>query len=420
VKQKVQHIKSLFRNHSTVAGNYFFMTASQVVNILINLLLFPYLIRTLGKESYGTYVFIMSNVQLFVLFFASGFSFPAIKKISLNADNQKVKNQTISEIFTAKFLLFSFCAIVLAVCVFFIPFVRANALIYIIIFSMLAIGDMLFPLWYFQGTQKMSFIAFVNVGARLLSIPLIFIFVKSPADLFYFVIIISVLSSLGGVFSYFYLVLKEKIRIKFVPVKQLKLVFKDAIPFYGTSVFEMMKGDGLKFIVGVFWDGMGNVAVYDLAEKIVKMAQISTSSINTVIFPKAIKGLNAEKIKRIFRYETIIGLAVTFLTIAFGYWAVLILGGKEFLDAYPLTIALSFSIYLSLMTGCYVSYVFVPQNHYYFVSKIKLTAMIAFVVIAVVGLIIYKSVMILALAYTLSFLAEIIHSKYLVKKYRLL
>ena len=419
MKQKAQHIKLLFRNNSKVAENYFFMTALQVSVILINLLLYPYLIRTLGKESYGTYVFILSNVQLFVLFFASGFSFPAIKKISLNADNQQVKNQTISEIFTAKFLLFVFCALALVACMFFVPFVRDNLLIYIVMLSMLAIGDMLIPLWYFQGMQKMSFIAFVNLGIRLLSIPMIFIFVKSPDNLFDFVAIMSVLPFLGGVFTYFYLILKEKISIKFVSIKQLKPVFKDAIPFYGTSAFEMMRNEGLKIIVGIFW-GMNNVAVYDLAEKIVKIAQIFTSSINTVIFPKAIKDLNVEKIKRIFRYETIIGLAVTFSVIAFGYWAVLFLGGKELLDAYPLTIILSFTIYFSLIVGCYVSYIFVPQNHYYLISKNKLTAMIAFVVMAVAGLIIYKNIMILALAYTLSYLVEVIQCRYLVKKRRLL
>ena len=419
MKQKIQHIKSLFQNNSKVAENYFFMTSLQVATILINLLLFPYLIRTLGKEAYGTYIFILSNVQLFIFFFASGFSFPALKKISLNTDNLQVKNQTISEIFSAKFILFSLCGVVLVVCAFFVPFVQDNLMIYIIIFSMMAFGDMLFPLWYFQGMQKMSFVTYVNLGVRLCSVPLILIFVKSPDDLLIFTIIMSVLPFLGSVFTFFYLKLKDKISLRFVSLKSLKPVFKDTVPFYWTSAFSQLKNEGVKIFVGIFW-GMGSVAVYDLANKIVSIASVFTNSINTAIFPKIIKDLNAERIKRILRYETLIGLSAVFLVIVFGYWAVLFLGGKEMLGAYPLVIVLSFTVYFSLIIGCYVNCIFVPQNRYYFVSKAKLTAMISFVGLASVGLIIYPNIIVLALVFTLSHLIEVFYCKYVTKKYQLL
>jgi len=390
------------------------MTFLQVAVVLINLLLYPYLIRTLGKESYGTYIFILSNVQLFVLFFASGFSFPAIKKISLNTDNLQIKSQTISEVFTAKFILFSFCAVVLAICIFFVPFVRENKLLYIIILST-SFGDMLFPLWYFQGMQQMKFVTYVNLSGRLLSIPLIFIFVKSPADLFVFTLIMSILPFCGCLFTFFYLTGKEKIRFRFVPLKTLKPVFKDAMPFYWTTAFSQLKNEGVKFITGIFW-GMDNVAIYDLANKIINIAGILTGSINTAIFPKVIKNLSAEKIKRIFRYETIIGLSITALLIAFGYWAVLILGGKDMIGAYYLVVIMSITVFTSLLVGCYVNYIFVPQNRYYFVTKNQLVSLISFAFIAIVGLIFYKNIIILVGALTLSQIAEVFYCRYVIRE----
>ena len=419
MKSKLQHIKSLYSNNSKVAENYLFMTSLQVAVILINLLLYPYLIRTLGKASYGTYIFILANVQLFVLFFASGFSFPAIKKISLNADDLQIKKQTISEVFTAKFILFGFCAVALAVCIFFIPFVRENMLIYTLIFSMSALGDMLFPLWYFQGMQKMSFVTYVNLAWRIASIPLVFIFVKSPDDLLVYVIIASVLPFCGNLFSFFYLRIKEKISIKFVSIETLKLVFKDAIPFYWTSAFSRLKNEGVQFIIGVFW-GMNNVAVYDLANKIISIASIFTNSINTAIFPKAIQHLSPEKIKRIFRYETIIGLSAAALVILFGYWAVLLLGGKEMLPAYPLTIILSFTVYFSLMVGCYVNYIFVPQNRYYFVSKNQMVSFVSFCVFTLTGFTFYVNIITLVAAVALSQFCEMLYCGYLTRKHKLI
>ena len=419
MRDKLQHIKSLWSNNSKVAENYLFMTSLQVAVILINLLLYPYLIRTLGKESYGTYIFILANVQLFVLFFASGFSFPAIKKISLNADKLQIKNQTISEVFTAKFILFGFCAVALAVCIFFVPFVRENMLIYILIFATSALGDTLFPLWYFQGMQKMSFVTYVNLAWRIASIPLIFIFVKSPVDLLVYVIIASVLPFCGNLFSFFYLRMKEKINVKFVAVKTLKPVFKDTVPFYWTSAFSRLKNEGVQFIIGIFW-GMNNVAIYDLAHKIISIAGIFTNSINTAVFPKAIQNLSPKKIKQIFRYETIIGLTVTALIILFGYWAVLLLGGKEMLTAYPLTIILSFTIYFSLMVGCYVNYIFVPQNHYYFVSKNQLVSFVSFCVFTLIGFAFYVNIITLVVAITLSQFFEMLYCNYLTRKHKLM
>jgi len=277
---------------------------------------------------------------------------------------------------------------------------------------------MLFPLWYFQGMQKMSFVTYVNLGWRLLSIPLIFIFVKSSADLLVFTIIMSVLPFLGYLFSFFYLKIKEKIHVKFVSIKTLKPVFKDAMPFYWTTAFSQLKSEGIKFFIGIFW-GMNNVAVYDLANKIISIAYVFTGSINTAIFPKVVKDLSTEKIKRILRYETAIGLTFTVLIAVLSYWAVLILGGKDMLAAYPLTIILSFTIYFSLMVGCYVSYIFVPQNRYYFVSKNQLVSFVSFCVFALIGFAFYVNIITLVVAITLSQIFEMLYCKYLIKKHNL-
>lgn len=409
-------LKRLFQ--SKVAENYFFMTFLQGANLLIGLLLYPYLIRVLGKESYGTYIFIFSNIQFFFIFVSFGFSFPALKKISLNPNDNQIKSQTVSEVFTAKSIFFVFCAIALTVLIFAVPFVQKNAIFYIIIFITL-LTDILFPSWYFQGTQKMKFVTYVNLTLRILTIPLIFIFIKSPDDLLKYTLIVSLLPVLGGIFTFFYLQTKEKIQIRFVSVKNLKPLFADALPFFWTSAFGTIKTETITFIVGTFFN-MESVALYDLANKIVSIPRLITNSINSALFPKVLQNYSSENVKKIIRYETIIGLSISVLVAVLGYWAVLILGGKTMLAAYPLAVILSFTIYTWLIVGCYIDFLFVPQNKYYFVTKNQFAALISFLIFAAMALLISKNIVLLVSAYVLSHVVEIIYCRYLIKKHRLL
>ena len=418
MKDKVQHIKSLFSNNRKVAENYFFMTFLQGSSLLIGLLLFPYLIRTFGKETYGTYVFIHSNIQFFLIFISFGFNMPALKKISLHPTDKQVKSQTVSEVFTAKIYLLTLCAVVLLLLIFFVPFVRANAVFYLVIFTTLFI-DILFPSWYFQGIQKMKFVTYVNLSVRILTIPLIFIFVKSPDDLLKFTLIVTLLPVAGSVFTFFYLQIKEKIQIRFVCLASLKPVFSDALPFFWTSAFGTFKKESIPFILGTFFD-MGSVALYDLANKIVQAPRFITGSINLALFPKVIKNHNSESVKKIIKYETIVGLIISLLIAVFGYWAVLILGGKEMLAAYPLAVVLSFTIYACLIVNCYVNFVFVPHSKYRFVTQNQFVALASFLLLSIIGLLIFKNIIILPLAYTLSHLIEIVYCRYLTKKHKLL
>lgn len=394
------------------------MTILHGANMLIGLVMYPYLIRTLGQSAYGTYVFANSCVAFFILFICFGFSFPALKQISLHPDDHNIKNRIVSEVFTAKVYLSLFSAVVFSALLFFIPFFRENRLLYLIVFSLI-ISEVLFPVWFFQGIQKMKLVTVIQLSARLLTIPLIFIFIKSADDLLLYAVIISSSVTLGAFISVIYLRVKERIYLRLLPLHSLKQLFEDALPFFWMSAMSTAKREATTLIIGAFF-GMKDVALYDLANKLITIPRLITRSINDAIFPKIIKEIHPEKIKKIIRYETLIGLAVVFLIIVFGYWLVLLLGGKGMVASYPLAIVLSFTIYTWLIVGCYVNYIFVPQNKYYFVTKNQMVALVSFVVLCGVGLLAYKNILVIVSAFTLSGAIEIFYCRYLTKKHQLL
>ena len=394
------------------------MTFLQGANVFIGLFLYPYLIRTLGLSAYGTFIFAASCINFFVLFISFGFTFPALKKISLHADDTKIKNETVSSVFTAKFYLFILSAIILSVLIFVIPFFRENILLYVVIFSF-TICDVLFPTWYFQGIQKMKLVTYIQLGSKLLTIPFIFIFIKSPENLLLYAVIFSSSSILGAVSSLFYLRMKENIRLYFVPIRSMKSLFEDAMPFFWTSVGSTVKREGITLIIGLFF-GMKDVALYDLANKIVSVPRLITLNINDAIFPRVIKNINAAQIKKIIRYEVLIGLAIILLIVLFGHWAVLFLGDEGMMDSYFIAIVLSTTILTSLVIACYINYIFVPQNKYYFVTKSQILSSVSFFVLSGIGLLVSENILSIILAYALAGVVEIFYCKYLINKHRLL
>ena len=96
------NFRSLILNHQKVIENYFFMTILQILNSFFYLLLYPYLIRVLGGESYGLFVFATSVATYFLFFINFGFDLPATKAVAENVEDPQKLQEILSCIFTSK------------------------------------------------------------------------------------------------------------------------------------------------------------------------------------------------------------------------------------------------------------------------------------------------------------------------------
>jgi len=417
-KSSFQSIKSKISNNTKVIENYFFMTALQIINSLFGILIYPYLIRVLGAESYGLYVFALSVTSYFIGLISFGFSFPALKAIIENKDNQQVKNEIVSSVFTAKSYLAIISTIIFSVLLFTIPIMHDNWIIFGICFTQI-IAEVLFPVWYFQGVQKMRIVTFIQLGFRILSLPFIFLFIKTSSDCWIYVLIATLSVISGGISSILFLKTKENITIRFMSIQSLKIYFLDAMPFFWSSSTGTIKQESVTIIIGAFF-GMRDVALYDLANKIIILPRMLTMSINGALFPKIIENVQKTVVHKILRYETLIGFGVIAGVALFGRWIILILGGTAMLGSYPLAVILSVTVLVWLVVGCYISFVFVPTNRYYFVTRNQFVAFGSFFLFCIPGIFIFHNILVVVVALTLSGLSEIAYCNYLIKKHKLL
>ncbi|MBO7202359.1 MAG: oligosaccharide flippase family protein [Paludibacteraceae bacterium] len=394
--------------------NYIAMTALTFVSALVGLLLYPFVIRQVGTEAYGLYVFALTVSNYFDLLVNYGFDTPAVRRVVECKDDKQALSAILSAIFTGKLLLFALSLLVFIPLVLFVPLMRENWLLFSLPFIQI-FGMMLFPIWYFQGRKNMKIVTIINLIFRLLMIPLVFLFISSPEDNVLYMLIVVGMVFLGGVVATFQIRVRDGISYGLANLSELKIYFKEGWSFFLSSITGVFKESTLTLFLGICF-GMHEVALYDLAVKIVNIPRLFTQSINKALFPEVVDKASKSRVKKIFRYEALIGLLVMACVAVFGYFLVLFMGGKEMLMAYPMAVILSVTILTWLIVGAYIHFVFVPNNRYSFVAKNQFVAMISCLLIF--GLIygLTQSVFSVVIALSLSGIVEILYCIYLTKK----
>lgn len=418
IKEKIKDIKTVIFNNKKVIENYFFMTILQVLNSFFSLFLYPYFINTLGVEKYGLYVYAFSIVTYFSTFIMFGFDLPAIKRIVSVRDSLEKKSEIVSTIFTAKIYLQLVAFLIFIGVIFFLPSLKQNYDLYLILF-LNTFSNILFPNWYFQAVQKMKWVTAIQLLSKLISLPFIFAFIKRPEDLKLFIIIFTSTNILGGLLATVVLLVYEKLKINLVSFLKLKNWYKEALPLSLTSFVGIMKEQGAVLIIGAFF-GMKEVAIYDLANKVLSVPRFLFTSVNGAIFPKLLENLKPEKVKKIIRYESALSIILIFLIVIFGYWAVLLLGGRQMIEAYILLIALSPTMLVWLVVGAYIYFVFLPNRLNYLITYNQIIAMCSFFLFSFIGIALSDKIIVLCIAMTLSGLMEVAYCIYLTHKKELL
>ena len=172
---------------------------------LLAFITFPYLTRVLQVEMFGTVVFAQGLINYFTLFTDYGFNLLGPKEIAQN-DNVVKRGKVFAKIFFAKLLLLLIAIAIFAAGIFCLNlYSKIDVLLYTVVF-LTVIGNVVFPIWFFQGIQQMRYITLVNVIARLCSIVGIFYFVKQPQDYILAALFQAIVPLVAGVCSWIILI----------------------------------------------------------------------------------------------------------------------------------------------------------------------------------------------------------------------
>lgn len=149
----------------------------QGANYILPLVTIPYLVRVLGPANFGRIAFAQAFIQYFVMLTDYGFNLSATRDIA-RAEGDKAAISTIfNAVLGVKLLTMLAGFIVMTGIAQLVPTMRADYPLFALSY-LAVVGNALFPVWLYQGTQRMGYITAFTMVARTLVVLTIFITVR--------------------------------------------------------------------------------------------------------------------------------------------------------------------------------------------------------------------------------------------------
>lgn len=354
------------KTHKTLVKNFSSLSVLQISNYLFPLITFPYLVRVLGVENYGLANFAIAFSAYFVTITDYGFNLSATREVSIFRENKEQLQRIFSSTLIIKVFLFFISALIFFPALLIFEKFRSDYLIYSIAFVGV-FGSVLFPIWFYQGIEKMLSITLITIIIRFFSVAGIFIFVKMEADVVIYLILVSGATVLMGLSSMIYLF--SQYDIGFSIPQKISILFRLKRGWYlflSTLSINLYTSSNT-FLLGLLG---GNVAVgyFSSANKIREAAQGILGNLGRTVYPhigNVLQKSKSEGLIFIKKYGKLVGslsFAVSVLIFLFAEQLVILIAGSNYQNSIsvlrilafmPFTIMLSnvFGIQLMLNLG---------------------------------------------------------------------
>jgi PST family polysaccharide transporter len=266
-----------------LGDNFLSLVILQGINYLVPLIVFPYLVRVLGIDGFGLYSFVFAIVMYGVMLSDYGFDLSATKLISLHSNNKTKTDEIFSSVMIIKFAISLIYLLVLTLLVLFVDKFSQHAYLYFIGFGFV-IGQVLFPIWFFQGIEKMRYITILNAVSKLIFTLLILIYVHNPDDLYLVLLFNSLGSIVAGVIALYIAVKKFHISFYMPALQQIKYYLKDGWYIFTSRVAVELYVTSNVIILG-FFASNEIVGYYSIVEKIVRAIGSMLEPLTRTVFP---------------------------------------------------------------------------------------------------------------------------------------
>ena len=363
--------------------NFFNLIINQGINIFIALLATRILFERLGEAQFGLVNLALSIVLLLSISVSYGYHLNGPKRIALFRDDSSKKQTLINEIIVTRIIIAIGMAIFLFCLTYYFGFFKSYAsLVYyslILLFS-----QALFPMFYFQGNDKIAWFSLVNIFAKGAYLLLIVLFIKTPNDATYVNFLFGLTALTVYIVFWILIYKKEKIKWVWVSIHNIKKRFIENFQFFISSIAGHVSIHGGLIILASFVNNtiLGEFA---LAQKIALLMRMVPVFFTQAILQNATVLFKKDKIEfnsyvnRIF----ITGLSITFgmglIVILLSKWIIFLLAGSFVIYSETILKILAFIPFLSMLNFNNMVKILVDEKKHLLTRATWITAIIMLV-----------------------------------------
>lgn len=266
---------------SVLRKNAIYNVLLSITQLVLPLVTFPYAARVLGPNAMGAVSLADNFTIYFLIFSALGIPLYGLREVAKVKKDPVLLGKTYSSLLFIHLASAILAAGLLFIISWQVQKLSANFALYQIGIAII-LGNVFIGEWFFQGLEEFKYITLRTVLIRLLTIPLVFLFVKAPGDkaiYFGLNLIVTVLSA--GFNMYF---ITKKINISFYNLaikrhlRPLLLIWASALVTTIYVVFDTV-------ILGFLTDD-AIVGYYAVAMRIAKISLTVLGAVSIALLPR--------------------------------------------------------------------------------------------------------------------------------------
>ena len=269
----------------SVKVNYILNLINTGTQMLFPLITFPYVCRVIEADGIGQINFFQSIISYISLFTCLGIPMYAIREIARDRSDVVQMNRTATEILLLHSMLTLVGYAIVAILCLTVPQIQVNIPLFLIL-SLTSFFTAIGCEWFYRGIEDFKYITIRGLIIKTVSVVLLFIFVKSKADLLYYGCY-TVFGVLGGnIFNFFRLrkyIHRENIIFSELHIKRhIKPVLKVFSFSVVTSIYLQLNTVLLGFLKNAL-----AVGYFAAATKVMQMLLKMSACLGSVMMPRA-------------------------------------------------------------------------------------------------------------------------------------
>ena len=324
-----------------VIENFFSLSVLNAVNIVLQLITLPYILGVVGKANYGIYAYVFMVIQYIILFSTYGFNFSATKQISQLRDDNAAVTRIYNAVIGCKTVIALVLVLAVVACSRWV-FEESIGFEMFLLGTGMILGDIMNPVWLFQGMEKMKYMTLVNSTSKILFTVLVFFVVRSVDDFYLLILLNSCGYLLAGILSLVLARKQFKVRIALPGVRDMIAQFKDGGAMFG-STFGMNLYRNAHVLILKHLASNEAVGLFSAAEKVIHGFQSVSQPAAQALFPHVslrFKGRSVKENVALMKKVMLPFVGFAFVAALFVYifapWISDVLCGTEFRECVPL------------------------------------------------------------------------------------
>lgn len=327
-----------------------------ILNVLFPLITFPYISHVLSVDEIGKYNFSDSIVSYFLLIAALGINQYAIREGSKYRNNRKALSNFASKVFTVNVV-----STIISYALLFILMRLSDTLqayrYCILILSIQIFFATIGTEWIYSIFEEFGYITVRSIVFKIISIALLFIFVKNEGDYLKYAFIVVFAIAGSNILNYFNA--KKYIDLKIVFKFDWKQIIVPVFIIFASNVAIQIYVSSDITMLGYIKSDY-NVGIYSVSAKIYTVIKNVLTAVLTVAIPRfsyyAGKGLKDEYnhlLKKVINTLFVIAIPAVVGLILLSYNVVYIIAGEQYVPAQMslciLCIAIIFAVFNGLL-----------------------------------------------------------------------